>query len=71
MKELDKLITEMRGKEIKFKKYIFTDRSISAIWSFNTEEELNEFLNFYLKPCEMKNCKSYNNGRYISLHSEE
>ena len=42
--ELNKLIIEMRMKEPKLKKYIFIDRDIDAIWSFNTQKELYDFL---------------------------
>ena len=70
--ELNKLITEMRMKEPKLKDYIFMDREINAIWSFNTEEEMTDFLETaYFDSINLEDLVVYNNGKVVVLPKQK
>ena len=68
--ELNKLITEMRMKEPKLKKYIFMDRNIEMIWSFNKRQEMDMFLSISYSD-EFEKFVEYNNGKIIVLPKQE
>ena len=68
--ELNKLITEMRMKDSKLKEYIFIDRDINAVWSFNTQTELYDFLlNAYDEYGDQ--LVYYNFGKVVVLPKQE
>ena len=70
--ELNKLITEMRMKDSKLKEYIFIDRDINAIWSFNTQTELYDFLETaYFDSISLEDLVVYNNGKVIVLPKQK
>ena len=62
------MVEEMRMKGNKLKKYVFIDRGIKAIWSFETMETLHDFMRLYVDESEKSKLKYYNFGRVVSLH---
>ena len=63
--ELNNLITKMRMKDHKYKRYIFIDKESQCIWSFETAIQMNKFIDFYCQVGDKFNI--YNNGRFIVL----
>ena len=62
------MVEEMRMKGNKLKKYVFIDRDIKVIWSFETMKTLHDFMRLYVDESEKSKLKYYNFGRVVSLH---